>query len=95
MLDRLTKKVYGTGAIETPTICDQDLPIPGENVTATLAELGCSVRDDLIALEHRGFDILRGSDRYWECVTETIRQLRGSLTVVETVFGWAARGWTG
>lgn len=73
--DQRNRRLYEIDALETPTICEQDLPSPDESILATLEELGCPVGDDVTGLEHYGVDILLGSDPYWECVTGRILRL--------------------
>ncbi|XP_042148820.1 uncharacterized protein LOC121837293 [Ixodes scapularis] len=92
--DQHYNKEYDIDALETPTICEQDLPSPDEAIVATLEELGCPVGDNMTGLEQRGVDILLGSDHYWGCITGRIHRLSGRLTAVETVFGWAVQGRT-
>ncbi|XP_040079423.1 uncharacterized protein LOC120850811 [Ixodes scapularis] len=93
--DQLYNKRYDIDALETPIICELDLPSPDEAIVATLEELGCPVGDNMAGLEEGGVDILLGSDHYWGCTTGRIHRLSGCLTAVEAAFGWAVQGRTG
>ncbi|XP_042148749.1 uncharacterized protein LOC121837236 [Ixodes scapularis] len=84
--DQLYNKRYDIDALETPTVCEQDLPSPDEAIVKTLEELGCPVGDNMTGL---------GSDHCWGCITGRIRRLSGCLTAVEIAFGWAVQRRTG
>ncbi|XP_077553123.1 uncharacterized protein LOC144167838 [Haemaphysalis longicornis] len=92
---RLNDKKIEIDALETPKICEHDLPSPDESILIKLDEIGLSVGDDLSGQSDRDVDLLLGSDHYWTAMTGRIHRLTESLTAVESVFGWAVQGRTG
>ncbi|XP_042142954.1 uncharacterized protein LOC120837386 [Ixodes scapularis] len=90
--NRLTGQTYEIDALETRSICEQELPGPDEDILVNMEELGLTVGDDLNGLECNGVGILLGSEHYWGCVTGRVRRLSENLTAVETAFGWAVHG---
>ncbi|XP_040077258.1 uncharacterized protein LOC120849166 [Ixodes scapularis] len=90
--NRLTGQTYEIDALETRSICEQELPGSDEDIMVNMEELGLTVGDDLNGLECNGVGILLGSEHYWGCVTGRVRRLSENLTAVETAFGWAVHG---
>ncbi|KAH6937078.1 hypothetical protein HPB50_025514 [Hyalomma asiaticum] len=85
------KEEYVFDALEVPTICEQVIPCPDEQVKETLRELSLPLGDDSIE-QDATIDVLIGSDQFWECLTRRIKKLNSKLTAMETVFGWAVQG---
>ncbi|KAH6933352.1 hypothetical protein HPB50_014382 [Hyalomma asiaticum] len=85
------KEEYVFDALEVPTICEQVIPCPDEQVKETLRELSLPVGDNSIE-QDATIDVLIGSDQFWECLTRRIRKINSKLTAMETVFGWAVQG---
>ncbi|KAH6948698.1 hypothetical protein HPB50_025871 [Hyalomma asiaticum] len=83
-----SKEVYVFDALE---VCEQVIPCPDEQVKKTLRELSLPVGDNSIE-QDTTIDVLIGSDQFWECLTRRIRKIKGKLTAIETVFGWAMQG---
>ncbi|KAH6932836.1 hypothetical protein HPB50_010194 [Hyalomma asiaticum] len=85
------KEEYVFDALEVPTICEQVIPCPDEQVKETLRELSLPLGDNSIE-QDAAIDVLIGSDQFWECLTRRIRKINSKLTAMETVFGWAVQG---
>lgn len=62
-------KTHEIDALETRSICEQELPRPAEDILANMKELGLTMGDDVSGLEDSGVGILLGSEHYWGCVT--------------------------
>ncbi|KAH6925638.1 hypothetical protein HPB50_008086 [Hyalomma asiaticum] len=86
-----SKEEYVFDALEVPSICEQVIPCPDEQVKGTLRELSLPVGDNSIE-QDATIDVLIGSDQFWECLTRRIRKINSKLTAMETVFGWAVQG---
>ncbi|KAH7945567.1 hypothetical protein HPB49_012990 [Dermacentor silvarum] len=87
-------KVYKIEAPETPSICEQVIPCPTEEIRATLLELSLPLGDDSPQGENLRIEVLVGSDHFWVFLTGKVKRLNSASTAMETVFGRAVQGWT-
>ncbi|KAL1484437.1 hypothetical protein MTO96_032599 [Rhipicephalus appendiculatus] len=85
-------RVLKIEALETPSICEQLIPCPTEEVKTILLELSLPVGDDSQQSLSPTIDVLIGSDHFWDFLTGKVKKLTGALTAFETVFGWAVQG---
>ncbi|KAH6941335.1 hypothetical protein HPB50_016310 [Hyalomma asiaticum] len=83
--------MYKIEALETPSICEQSIAFPTDEVKAMLLELSLPVGDDSQDLTP-AIDVLIGSDHFWDFLTAKVKRLTGTLTAFETLFGWAVQG---
>ncbi|KAH6934966.1 hypothetical protein HPB50_002499 [Hyalomma asiaticum] len=83
--------MYKIEALETPSICEQSIAFPTDEVKAILLELSLPVGDDSEYLTP-AIDVLIGSDHFWDFLTGKVKRLTGTLSAFETVFGWAVQG---
>lgn len=84
------KEEYVFDALEVPSICEQIIPCPDEQIKVTLCKLSLLLGDDPMEQDVT-VDVLIGSDNFWECLTRRTKKLSSKLTAIKTVFGWAVQ----
>lgn len=85
-------RVLKIEALETPSICQQLIPCPTDEVKTILLELSLPVGDLSQQSVSPTIDVLIGSDHFWDFLTGKVKRLTSALTAFETVFGWAVQG---